>query len=198
MRTTPLISVVVPTVPGRGASLARTLLAYHEYAATNLIETIVIQGRETCGEAWREGAALARGEYLHLSADDLVPRWDGWWRAAVELCKLGEAPAPLLYTPAGEPDRRCWDGEPARLVNLTRVPFVRLEWWRELEARYGEFPPLHYWSDIWLSDMLQAQRHPIRICAGYAFTHHWEQEGRQHDDADDRALYATLQREVQL
>ena len=68
-----MISVIVPTVVGREDHYARCVAAY-ERTAGDRIEIITIRDRPTCGLAWNEGAAQAKG--------DAVPAMPGLERLA--------------------------------------------------------------------------------------------------------------------
>lgn len=88
-----MIAAVVPTVPGREASLQRCLDSLPE-------ETIahVMHGYRSCGAAWHDGmkAAIRDGTpYVLLFADDLEAR-PGWEVRAIEMLDDGVLPAARL------------------------------------------------------------------------------------------------------
>lgn len=176
------VTVIVPTVTGREASLQRTLDGYRATATTTL-EMIVLRDRPSCGHAWNEGAALATGDFLHVTADDLEPH-AGWLDAALECVEGGALPSPLLELPWGGTDGVVGpDGEPAR---MTPMPFLRTADWPGL-------PDIGYWSDYAVSDRLLADGHTFRWCHGYRFTHHrvQDQARRRHEARfmADRSAY---------
>lgn len=162
------VSVVIPTVAGREASLERT---YDAYARTcpdgTRLQMIVVQDRPTCGHAWITGVELASGDYLHVTADDLEPH-PGWLEAGLACLRDHQAiPSPWLDLPGGGTDGEVGiDGTPAR---MTPVPLLPLDWWPGV-------PPIGYWSDYALSDRLLAAGRRIVWCHAYRFTHHRVQD----------------------
>lgn len=176
------VSVIIPTVTGREASLQRTIDGYRA-TATAQLELLVVRDRPSCGHAWNEAAAAASGEYLHVTADDLVPH-PGWLDAALVCLEDGAVPSPWLDLPWGGTDGEVGpDGGDAR---MTPLPFLRTHDWPGL-------PDIGYWSDYAVSDRLLKDGHRIRWCHGYRFTHHRVQDAarRRHEARfmADRAAY---------
>lgn len=182
--TAPAISVICPTVPGREESLERCLTAYRERSTGVDLEIIVIRDVTTCGEGWINGAELAEGDYLHFTADDLEP-WESWWQHAVETCDQGQLPAPVVYLPDGnvqsaggdmnEPNcLRSWIGHDREPVPFTPVPFLSREQW----DRIGMIP-VHYFSDVWVSERGRRLGIETVLRTYYRLTHHNEPSGRR-------------------
>ena len=75
------LSVIIPTMDGRGESLERAVNAYYATGPHD-IEIIVVRN-EVHGlrDATRD-TACRTGDRLHFSADDLEPM-DGWWQDAL-------------------------------------------------------------------------------------------------------------------
>jgi Glycosyl transferase family 2 len=169
-----MISVVVPTIPGREDHLARVIAAYE--ATTPDLQLIVEHDHPTCAHAWNAGAARATGDYLHFGADDLVPA-AGWWEPAVEAVDLGLMPAPRIVNAdggldyCGEHGRELTDW---RMVQMSVVPFFTAAQWRLI----GPCLPIHYYSDNYLSWRAAQAGHPTVVRRGYQFTHWWAQAGR--------------------
>ena len=166
-----ILSIVIPTIAGREATLERTLTAYQDRCRPGCeFETIVIRDRPTCGDAWNAGAELAQGEYLHFGADDLEPADPTWWAGAIAVCLAGALPVGWVT----EHDQRFG-------LDFARVPFLRRDWW----PLAGPMPEqLHYFTDTLITDRLA--RHGIRTCQapGFDFFHHRSMVGR--DETPER------------
>lgn len=179
-----MIGVVVPTVPGRAEHVERCVGAYVRATAAK-VWVILEWDRPTCGIAWQRGAQRARAagcEYLHLTADDLVPH-EGWDIPARETADHGGIPAPVVHRPQGgiESSGGWWDRAHAdweQTSNTSVVPFCTLEAW----ATIGPMLPLHYYTDNWFTYRAREAGMPVVVRNGYAFTHHWAQARRHGDD----------------
>lgn len=194
------VSIVIPTVTGREGSLARCIEAYTRLTPGD-IEIITVKDEETCGLAWEKGAAQTKvvrtGQgYIHLSADDLEPRGK-WWEDSVKMVKLGYLPAPRIMKPGGEELESCGDtaspieypeGSPAP---YTAIPLMSIRQWE----RVRPIPPIHYYTDNWVSFKGNLNGWPSLVCRRYLFWHHHEVAGRgagmseQERMAHDRAEY---------
>jgi hypothetical protein len=176
-----VISVIVPTVPGREARLERCLDAYRRRTVA-AVELIVIHDAPTCGVAWNVGAGKARGDYLHWTADDLEPA-DGWDLAARETADTGAIPAPVVLRPNGTVessggfwDRQVADGQPTD--NTSVVPFCTAEQWERL----GPHLETHYFNDNYFTWRARQAGMDVIVRTGYALTHHWALPGRKGDE----------------
>lgn len=181
-----MISVVIPTVAGREEHLERCLTAYAENTVGEGVELLVQRDHATCGLAWNAGVAEARGEFLHLTADDLEPR-PGWNVPAQETVERGKLPAPVVLR------RRLIEGYPVdvpetsgghwgrsladREITLGTcvVPFCLLRDWR---ANVGPSLETHYFTDNWFTDQCRRAGLEFVVRQGYAFVHHWATAGR--------------------
>ena len=176
-----MISVIVPTVPGREKHLEACLAAYDRY--TTDFEVHVIVGRPTCGEAWLAGADKAVGDYIHFSADDLEP-FDGWWRAAVHVADTGFLPAPRILKADGTLET-CGGSDgfgelpTGRQTDFTRIPFMARHQWNLIRPLVeGFLVGAHYFTDNAVSWAGMQAGFPTVVHRGYSFTHHWAQAGR--------------------
>lgn len=192
------ITVVIPTVSGRETDLARCLDAYRS-RSTHDIEIATFLDFATCAEGWNAGAKFAKGGYLHFSADDLEPH-EGWDVAAVEACEAGVLPAPRIVNPSGALDYCGVHGvemEDWARVQMSVVPFMPLDLW----AQIGPVPPIHYYSDNYVSWRAARAGWPTVVRRGFAFTHHWAQPGRgagmsyEQRMAHDEALFLAAVRD---
>lgn len=197
-----MIDIIIPTIPGREASLARCVAAY-EQNTTIPHKIHVLTGYPTCGQAWRAGVEQTTGNLLHLTADDLEPHVEWDW-AAINILADGQIPCPVVYEPDGavqsthgvsyqqgistEPKQHT---EP---VGFTTVPTLRREWWPHIGM-----PDLHYCSDAWVSVKARQIGIETVACPSMRFTHHNDPVGRgaaageQHTQtANDRALFTRL------
>jgi len=165
-----MISVIVPTIAGREDHYARCVAAYQRTVGDDL-DLITVRDAPACGAAWNEGAAQAKGEYLHFSADDLEPH-DGWLTRALEVVDRGWLPAPRIVDPSGVSDgHNEQDWAP---VDVSVIPFMSRAQWE----RIGPSLECHYFTDNYLSWRGARAGYQTVVRRGYAFTHHWAQVGR--------------------
>jgi hypothetical protein len=173
-----ILTVVIPTVPGREVKLARTLFRYRQTVPAEVVmHEMIIRGYPTCGEAWNMGGEMAafwdadpQRNLLHFGADDLMPM-PGWWEAATTaVWDDREIPAPLVLKPSGEVESRGSYGgshKHGALVSDTVVPIMPLGAW----AAVRPIPSIHYWSDNYVGRKLIQAGWTIRMNDGFAFTH---------------------------
>jgi hypothetical protein len=190
------------------------LNGYRERSPKDSIVGIVLHDRPTCGIAWQEGADhLMKQEidYLHFTADDIVPGID-WWRPMVEACDNGDVPVALVCVPTpeildleqmprtegfypfnplsshacffeGEPpaDPRALDGTLA--TNENQYPSIPFCSRAQWKAMGQTMIASHYGTDRWFG--VCAARAGFRaICTADAvFYHYVAQAGRFGDDA---------------
>ena len=160
-----ILSVVVPTIPGRESELARSIAAYERLTPVG-IEWIIERGHSTCAAGWNAGAVKASGEILHMSADDIEPETDEWFWAAIEALREGSVPVG-------------WVREQNTVFgrDFCRLVICRREWWRDV-------PELHYYSDNAFTDLMIATGHEPVIAPGFDFYHRKSMVGR--DDSPER------------
>ena len=173
-----VISVIVPTVPGREGHLDRCVRAYEQHTGCRL-ELIIEHDHPAVGFGWQAGAELATGDFLHFTNDDIEPH-PGWWEPAVEAAERGCIPAPQVYGPAGDPQAPPqWgavapDWTPLPPQNASVIPFLSRAQWE----RVRPLAQIHYYSDDWITYRARAAGWPAVLRTGYAFTHHWAQARR--------------------
>lgn len=175
--------VAYPTVPGREQSAARLDRSLWLQDGPP-VDTLRMSGYSTCGEAWNDAAAWAAASgyrYLVLAADDLEAA-QGAAQAARVALEDGWAPSAFIARacPAADCEDtveshgdwgRAYEGEGAVAVSMTRIPALRVEWWRPI-------PPIHYWSDNAVTAVLRALDVPVLASRRFAWRHHWASEGR--------------------
>lgn len=177
------MSVVVPTIAGREHWLERCVRAYEETVPG--VEVIVVTGKPSCGAAWEEGQERATGDYVHFTADDLVPL-PGWFEAAAEVCDAGAIPAANVLTEeaGGEwlPSSTMYaqayllgDGQTENVL----VPFFSRAQF-EIDDGDSWVCPIHYGSDDWVTFLADRRGIPTRFTHGYLFGHGAAPEGRLH------------------
>jgi hypothetical protein len=172
------LSIVLPTIPGREAEVARTIEIY-EYRTHVPIEWIIERGHDNCGAAWNAGAPKATGEVLHMGADDIEPETDQWLPAALWAFHNGHVP--LGYVREDE------IGTFGR--DFARVVICRREWWEPVIEQ-------QYWSDNHFDDLMRAAGHTPEIAEGFDFYHRKSMVGRDESRMErEREAYRAL-REV--
>jgi len=183
-----VISIIIPTVDGREAHYERCVNAY-ENRTEDEFEIITIRNRTTCGIAWQDGAELAKGLYIHFTADDLEPCLE-WDTPAREVADAGYLPAPTIFTRDTGIEERIGitpDGF------FTRIPFCTREQWEKI----GPMIPIHYFTDNYFSWRGQQAGIETVLAPTYAFKHHWAEPrrgagmgpNRINHDADQYAIY---------
>lgn len=194
-----LISVVIPTIPGREASLQRAIQAFCDTTPSH--EIVLEYDHSTCGSGWDVGARRAVGDYICLSADDHEPL-EGWWEPLVEAVDQGYCPASVVLNSDGTLQSAGMNGWNANLrvqdwlpVEHTLTPFMSRAQWEKV----GGIPRvLHFCTDIWVSAVLKTQ---VVVREKSRVVHHSELVGRgagMREDlrnVRDRALFAQLLRE---
>lgn len=186
--------VVIPTVPGREHSLARTIKAYRTNSKYPL-DFLIVPGRETCGEAWRFGthyALLHDYPLVHFTADDLDPQ-PGWDTTSAAKLAHGYLPAPVILNGDGttvqatgrlasDRDALEPDGTP---VDFTGVPLLPSRF-----AYHLNVPDIHYFSDTWISYAARELFDTETVLDRRYVFHHWYAEagaGAGYESRNDRA-----------
>lgn len=181
-----MISIVCPSIQGREAWLERCHDSYCE--TTPDFEFIVMRDYPTCNQGWNAGLEEAKGDFLHLTADDIEAQ-PGWWEAATEWVGKGYLPAPRILNSDGslqscgdtaeETDTGTW-------TELTRVPFFS----REQMDEYGIYPiiPTMYFGDSWVSYRARLNGCETVVVREMQFIHSFANVGRK-----DEVLWADLE-----
>jgi hypothetical protein len=163
----PSTLVVIPTIKGREESLKRTLDAYLE--TDHDLDIHIVADCPTCGIAWDAGLhyAIQKGgfDYIHLSADDLVPH-DGWLDAAIPFLERDVIPMPKILNPDGTLFSFGHWNNTVSVVPIFPAKYID----RILPMFTGQ-----YYTDNHVSDSLKL---PHELCEGYTFTHYLEKAGR--------------------
>jgi len=185
MQPKALLSIIVPTIQGREASLQRAIDAYQ--ATTECPhEFVVVHDEPSWSRGCNVGYERAEGSLLLFAADDLEPV-PGWWRGATQLLlgKANEIPAPkVLNHSADGPWDNNGDGADGALTHFTRIPMMR----RDQYERIGVWPEVDYASDVWVSEKARTLGIEARMVHSFCFIHHWSQVGRT--DQPERLAYS--------
>lgn len=166
------ISVVIPTIDGREDLFDRTLAAYKQHKD---LELIAPRNFSSIGEAWAAGAERATGDFIHLSADDVIPS-DGAIGAGVRLASSGKYPSPRLLNADGSLHScgtmgggmllpECATDTPC---NASPFPFFRAQY---KDALLKDFPPIHYYADDLLAHRARVAGLSTVVSREYEFTH---------------------------
>ena len=171
-----LLSVVIPTIPGREESVARAIASYEDTLRGQKYDLVVIEDAPSWPAACNMGYEMSEGDLVHFSADDLEAL-PGWWEQASEHCLThNELPAPVVLNHAPDgPWDNYMDGDDGQLTHFTRVPLMTR---RQYEA-IGPWPEdLDYCADVWVSERARTVGILTRMVHSYRFVHHWSQIGR--------------------
>jgi hypothetical protein len=183
-----MISIVIPTIAGREHWLQQCLDTYKGTCFGHVrTEYIVIKDRPACGIAWNEGIARAKGEHIHLTADDIEPL-PGWWKPAIESVKRDELPAARILNSDGSLQSCGTDHhehETGEEAFVARIPFAT----REQFARIGPMMNEHYMGDYWFSFRGREVGLKTVVQRDYAFIHYFAREGRIDTLAADVKTY---------
>lgn len=178
------IAVIVPTIPGREASLDRTIASYVTHPG---VKIATWPDSPSSGEGWMRGLdkfveLYGEPDYVHFTNDDceLIGDLSG----PVVICDAGYLPAPIVYNAdntlqsagglLGAPDDLLKRIHPdCTTVGFTTVPFLSWSQWQRIGGL-----PIHYCSDVWFSERGRQLGIPTVICHGYEIVHHMHQVGR--------------------
>jgi hypothetical protein len=160
-----MLSIVIPTIDGRQDELVQTVSAYERRSPGVDIEWIVEVNHPNCGVAWNAGAARARGEYLHITADDIEPESTMWLASALAICRNDCVPVGFVREGAHQFGR-----------DFPRMPFCRREWWVPVAE-------IHYYSDNHFGDVMRRAGHSSVVASDYDFLHRKSMVGRDESPA---------------
>ena len=170
-----MISVIVPTIDGREDYLNETLQAYRD--TTPDVQLIVVRNKPVVGVAWNVGSLQATGDYIHLTADDIIPH-EGWWQAGCPVCDAWNLPAPLIYNTdgsvqsCGEYGMALYDD--GTEYEFSRIPLMSMKQWELIRP----VVPLHYYTDNWISYKGKLNGMKVLVTKQFCFTHHLAPIGR--------------------
>lgn len=197
-----MISVIIPTVPGREAIFERVRTAYLHNQPFGGLEIIVEYDHPTVGCAWQAGAEKAHGDYIHMGNDDCVPQ-PFWWQPAKEAVDQGFMPSPMVRDDRGYPQALPEWGQVAddwTPVVCATIPFMGRHQWEAIQPLLTS----HYYSDNFITWRAAAAGWPCVLRLGYSFTHYWAQERRGAGmgsqglrDAYDKRLFDIAQNMVE-
>jgi hypothetical protein len=161
-----MISIIVPTITGREEWLKKCLKGYKLTAPD--AEVVVVKDAPSCAEGWEEGAEKATGDYLHFTADDIIPAYD-WWQEPIKMLDAGIIPVANVY----EDGRRFVCPTPMGLKVM--IPFLT----RRMLDLGGWFLPIHNGSDDWVTYRAARLGFPTQFCPAYVIHHYIAPEGRE-------------------
>jgi hypothetical protein len=152
----PELDAIVPTIPGREASLERLLESLERTTESDL-STIIVQNSETCGKGWKRGLDESEAPYVLLTCDDQEFLKPGWDLVAIETVEEGLIPCPRVWEPDGRIQSQGGDmsefqniitrpQKDRTPVDYVTVPFLS----REMIEAIG-MVETHYASDVWVS-----------------------------------------------
>ncbi len=189
----PLISIPIPTITGREDLFN---IAVDTYERTANVEIIPFYNLPGCGPAWAEGADIAKGEYIHFAADDIIMH-PGWWRKAVRYCDQGFLPAARIMNTDGTL-QSCGNNnmemKEGAVPEFTRSPIVSRAQWKALAPLVKPFLlRAHYWTDNIFSAAGRTLGMETVVCRSYEYTHHMTQVG-----ASDNQRNTRMQQDFEL
>lgn len=184
-----MISIVCPTIAGREHWLERCKTSYCETTELEN-EFIVLHDYPSCNQAWNAGIAEARGEFIHLTADDIEahPRW-----AEIGLVWIakGYLPCARVLNSDGSLQSCGNDSkeEPTGTSSdVARVPFFP----REILPAVYPVLPTHFMGDYWITHQARKIGWSTVVVREFCFTHHLAPEGRLDTLSRDYQTYNLL------
>lgn len=198
------IDLIVPTIPGREASLERCLTSFEVFTNADL-NCIVVRNSKTCGMGWKEGLEESKAPYVALVADDLECASKIWAAVCMEVVDEGLLPCPRVWRPDGGVESQGGDmnahghlvtrhQKHRSPVDFTTVPFLS----REQVDRIGMLET-QYGCDVWVSHRGRQLGYETVLAHGYDLIHHQEQVGRgagmdqnQRDQMDTETMREAL------
>lgn len=198
------LDIVIPTIPGREASLARLLDSIERYTTADYNEFIV-RDSPTCGEGWMTGLERVESDYIWLACDDLEVITEAWDLSAIEAVDENLIACPRVYTPEGLIESQGGDMNvpmhirrtPAK--NGTRVDYTTVPFLNRAQAEAIGMIPIQYCCDVWVSYRGRQLDYETALVHGYDLVHHYEQVGRgagmsqgERNAIDERTLAEAL------
>lgn len=177
------LRVLVPTLPGREASLQRMRASVERTAPQATVHA------ELRGSSWPAALNLLVFDRLwdFLRPDDVLVYGSddfefepGWAEAVTADAAAGRVPSPVFLQPDGTP----WAGNDAGVTG-TRLPFSRVPVLTGAMAKtIGPWPEeLYYCGDCWAGAVASRHGWPCVLNEAYRIVHHWEQVGRARNEA---------------
>lgn len=168
------LAVVIPTIDDRYHSYVRTRNAYFRTLQGVEWRLVTVRNADSCGAGWQMGAdevqEYLEPDYIHLSADDLIPR-EGWFEAGKEAVSWGAVPGAVIHRPDGSLESMAaWEtaGKHKGRADLARIPFCSWDQWQFIQP----IPPIQYYSDNAFHDRAAMNGWPCLTHDRYAFIHH--------------------------
>jgi glycosyltransferase involved in cell wall biosynthesis len=179
----PELDVLIPTIPGREASLERLLESLERHSDVDLNE-IIVKDSPSCGEGWLTALQASDSPYVAMMADDLEIASPLWAEVCIDTVDRGFLPCPRVYLPGGEVESQGGDMNAHQHIrtqhrkdsawcDYTTVPFMS----REQADAIGMIP-VHYCSDVWVSYRGRQLGYETVLRHGYDLIHHREPAGR--------------------
>lgn len=184
-----LLTVVCPTISGREHWLERCYASYESTIGEppgSTWEWLTYKDYKSCAIGWNKGVADSRGDYIHLTADDIEAH-DGWLQRGICRIEQGAIPAARILNGDGSL-QSCGDehDRPEGFVTeIARIPLLP----RALALKIFPIQSDHYYSDNRVSDGARAHGWESVVTRGYLFTHHLALEGRTDTLARDGDRY---------
>ncbi len=177
------MEAIIPTVPGREASLRRLVDSLERTAPE--VEPVPIPDSETCGWGWHRGMEDSDADYLLLACDDQEFLRPGWLPIVTATVDAGRLPCPRVWFADGRIESQGGDmSAPHHLINrpqrdgsavdYTTIPFMG----RDQARAIGMLPDLHYCTDVWVSYRWRQLAGATVLRHGYDVIHHHESARR--------------------
>ncbi len=201
-----MIDCIIPTIPGREASLER-LLDSLQRTTLSPYETVIVRDSVTCGWGWKAGLERSQSPYVALLCDDQEFIAKGWDKVCMDTADADKLACPRVYLPDDRPESRGGDMHalhhlnrtPKRdwaTVDYTTVPFLSRE---QIDA-IGMLPT-QYAGDVWVSYRGRQLGYETVLRHGYEVRHWQEEVGRgagmsqnERDAMDCKTVFDELDR----
>ena len=201
-----MIDAIIPTIPGREASLER-LLDSLQRTTVSAYDTVIVRDSPTCGEGWKAGLERSQSPYVAFLCDDQEFTGKGWDGICIETVDNGGIPCPRVWFPDGRPESFGGDmhalhhtsripKKDGTRVDYTPIPFLS----REMAEEIGVLET-QYAGDVWVSYRGRQLGYDTILRHGFEVRHWHEQIGRgagmtqnERDAMDCETLWKELEK----
>ena len=150
-------------------------------------EFIILDDFPSCNAAWNVGIREAKGDYLHLTADDIEAH-PKWAEIGLEWIDKGYLPCPRVLGSDGTLQScgsDAFEHPTGTSSDVARVPFFP----REILRAVYPILNTHFMGDYWITHQARKIGWATVVVREWEFTHHLAKEGRLYTLPADWAVF---------